>query len=569
MTYDAQGNRIARRDFNGRTTTHAYDLMNRLVRTTPDPAFGEPDVRFTYTPTGRRASMTDASGTTSYAYDARDRLLEKATPAGTLSYTYDAQGNVARIRSSNAGGVDTSYAWDSAGQLASVTDNRGTPAVTVVAYTPTGQPSTVRHPTGVEVGYTRDALDRATSLLWRLGSGGGAPLASYTYALGPAGHRLSVTESSGRRASYGYDATHRLTAEEITGAPAAGNGRLGYVLDPVGNRLERTSTLAALPPATYAYDANDRLLDDSWDGNGNTTRTGSTTFTYDHADRLVTKNGGEARFVYDGDGVLVGKTTGGVTTRYLVDHLNPSGLSQILEEVVGGAPQVVYTHGSMLVSQSRRGAGGGGFTTSYYGYDAHGNVTFLTDATGAVTDTYTYDAWGNLLAASGAGTANVYLYQGQRFEPELGMYQLRARYYEPGRGRFVTGDLVIGDPRSPLSWNRYLYANADPIGFADPLGRAAIAYDRLSEFGLAMAAAALTAVALQMKSHTEQDDFPPWPGPEGEKDPGKEDDCFKGVTAGIIYCNSLTGAKRAVCLAGVKILAVMCGVVHIFKPPRF
>jgi YD repeat-containing protein len=325
--------------------------------------------------------------------------------------------------------VDTSYAWDSAGQLVSVTDNRGAPAVTVAAYTPTGQPSTVRHPTGVELGYTRDPLDRATSLLWRSASGGGAPLASYTYALGPAGHRLSVTEASGRRAAYTYDAAHRLTAEEITGAPPAGNGRLGYVLDPVGNRLERSSTLAALPPATYAYDANDRLLDDSWDANGNTTRAGSATFTYDHADRLVSKNGGEARFIYDGDGVLVGKTAGGMTTRYLVDELNPSGLTQVLEEVVAAAPQVVYTHGTMLVSQSRRAAGGS-FTTSYYGYDAHGNVTFLTDATGAVIDTYAYDAWGNLIAAGGAGTANVYLYQGQRFEAELGMYQLRARYYE-------------------------------------------------------------------------------------------------------------------------------------------
>ena len=49
---------------------------------------------FTYTSTGKRATMTDASGPTSYTYDNQDRLKTKVTPQGTLTYGYDAAGNL-------------------------------------------------------------------------------------------------------------------------------------------------------------------------------------------------------------------------------------------------------------------------------------------------------------------------------------------------------------------------------------------------------------------------------------------------------------------------------------------
>jgi hypothetical protein len=51
-------------DFNGRTTTFAYDGLNRLLSRTPDASFGENAISFSYTATGQRQSMTDASGLT-------------------------------------------------------------------------------------------------------------------------------------------------------------------------------------------------------------------------------------------------------------------------------------------------------------------------------------------------------------------------------------------------------------------------------------------------------------------------------------------------------------------------
>ena len=91
-----------------------------------------------------------------------------------------------------------------------------------------------------------------------------------------------------------------------------------------------------------------------------------------------------------------------MTTKYLVDDLNPTKYLQIVDEVSGGAVQVRYTFGNMLVSQTR--TPNTLPATRFYGYDAHGNIGFLTDGTGAETDTYTYDGWGNLVASTGNDT---------------------------------------------------------------------------------------------------------------------------------------------------------------------
>jgi YD repeat-containing protein len=66
FTYDSVGNLLQKRDFNLRRTNYAYDALNRLTGKTPEATLGEPAVFFTYTPTGARAAMVDASGTTAY-----------------------------------------------------------------------------------------------------------------------------------------------------------------------------------------------------------------------------------------------------------------------------------------------------------------------------------------------------------------------------------------------------------------------------------------------------------------------------------------------------------------------
>ena len=56
------------------------------------------------------------------------------------------------------------------------------------------------------------------------------------------------------------------------------------------------------------------------------------------------------------------------------------------------------------------------------------------------------------------------------FDEDTGLYYLRARYYDPDIGAFLSTDPVAGDPFQPLSLNRYNYAANDPINLSDPNG---------------------------------------------------------------------------------------------------
>ena len=464
-TYDQVGNLATRRDFRGKQTNYDYDSLNRLITTTPDASLGEQAVSYTYTPTGQRLTMNDQSGTTRYGYDVRDNLITKETPQGTLTYTYDLSRNLTSMNSSNVDGVSVDYTYDDRGRLATVVDNRlGT---TNYGYDLVGNLKSDRRPNGVQQDYTYNAINRLTNMTV---AKGGTNVAGYTYTLDKTGRRLSVLEQSGRTVNYTYDTLYRLTREAVSGDPNGGNGAVDYVLDPNGNRMSRISSLPGVLSATSNYDANDRLTSDSYDANGNTRVADSRSYTYDFENRIKTVNGNAVRVTYDGDGELAAKTVGGVTTRYLIDDMNPTGYSQVVEELVNGEVQRQYTYGNSIISQ--RQLIGGNWVGSFYNTDGQGNVRQLTNESGVVTDTYTYDAFGKLLSQTGT-TPNVYQYSGERFDSDLGLIHLRARYLNVDRGRFMSLDPYPGEMDEPASIHKYLYTNADPVNYVDPSGMSA------------------------------------------------------------------------------------------------
>ena len=127
------------------------------------------------------------------------------------------------------------------------------------------------------------------------------------------------------------------------------------------------------------------------------------------------------------------KTVGGVTTRYLVDDRNLTGYAQVLEEVVTGTVQRVYTYGLNRISQSQASG------TSFYGYDGHGSVRLLMDARGAVTDRYDYDAFGNVISQAGSDAECVICIPASRMTPNLGLLLPSVSLYEClPTGRFWT-----------------------------------------------------------------------------------------------------------------------------------
>ncbi|KAB2892823.1 MAG: RHS repeat-associated core domain-containing protein [Bacteroidetes bacterium] len=95
-----------------------------------------------------------------------------------------------------------------------------------------------------------------------------------------------------------------------------------------------------------------------------------------------------------------------------------------------------------------------------------------------VTDTYDYTAFGEIDAQTGT-TPNTYLYTGQQYDAETGLYSLRARYYNPSDGRFLSRDTYAYNYQNPIELNRYAYAANNPITNYDPSGQFALmGYDR-------------------------------------------------------------------------------------------
>jgi len=85
--YDANGNRVSETDSSG-TTTFSYDALNRVTQAAYPGTYGT--WSWTYDAVGNRTSQTSPSGQIAYTYDGNNRL----TQAGATVYTYDANGNL-------------------------------------------------------------------------------------------------------------------------------------------------------------------------------------------------------------------------------------------------------------------------------------------------------------------------------------------------------------------------------------------------------------------------------------------------------------------------------------------
>jgi RHS repeat-associated protein len=424
---------------------------------------------FTYTASGKRATMTDAFGTSTYSYGGNDQLQRKSSPLGTLGYAYDLAGN---LTNGNADG----YFYDALNRLSAAIWRPGNGDQSVIyGYDAVGNLTSVTYSNGVVHNYSYDAKNRLTNLGVTNGGATPTPIAGYAYTVDAAGHRTSVTELSGHTVNYSYDNLYRLASETIAADPASMNGAVSYSYDAVGNRTQKVSTLPGYPGGLLNYNANDQLSTDTYDNDGNTvgsgTNTGSNGYVYDFENHLLQQGG--ITYVYDGDGNRVYKTVAGVTTASLIDDLTPTGYPQVVREDFynGTGPRELthrYYYGLERLSEARDFFPGSR-QYIYYVYDGHGSVRALTDQSGAVTDTYDYDAFGTLLHSTGT-TYNNFLFAGEQFDPDLGLYYNRARYLNTSTGRFWTMDTDEGDDDEPTSLHKYLYSEADPVDNIDPSG---------------------------------------------------------------------------------------------------
>jgi RHS repeat-associated protein len=474
FSYDLAGNLTNYTSFSGAIITNQFDVLNRLTNRTSVNGYR---ASFVYSATGKRTSMTDASGTTSYAYDNRDRLVAKTNyltggPTLALNYGFDANGNLTNLWSANsigASGVTNFYQFDALNRLTNVVANGSSAAG--YGFDGDGNLQAIRYGNGVTNQFQYDVLDRLTNTIWKLN---GSTPASFYYQLGAAGNRTNLTETlltviTNRTYAWNYDSLYRLKQETISGGTG---GTLSYGFDLVGNRTNRTITGGlSLTNQSFTFNTNDWQTSDSYDNNGNTTNSSGNSYQFDVLNHLTNANNSAVLIWYDGVGNRLKKTVGSTTTFYLVDDRNPSGYVQVVEEwtASGGTTNLsrVYNYGLQLISQRQPNT-----STNYFIFDGHGSTRILTDNGGNVVNAFTFDAYGNLIASNTA-PQTAYLFAGEQWDFDLGLYYNRARVYNQGIGRFITRDTVEGDQENPLSLHRYLVVADNPVNNVDPSGHGA------------------------------------------------------------------------------------------------
>jgi RHS repeat-associated protein len=204
----------------------------------------------------------------------------------------------------------------------------------------------------------------------------------------------------------------------------------------------------------------------TYDANGNTLSDPSgKSYSWDFENRLVQAivpgtNGGTTTFRYDPFGRRIQKSGPLGTTNYLYDGTNGGN---VIEEVDStGNVLARYTHDLGIdkpFAELRSG------TSSYYEQDGLGSITSLSSPAGSLANTYTYDSFGKLTASTGTLT-NPFQYTGRGLDPETGIYEYRARFYDENVGRFVSEDPI----RFKGGIDFYAYVKNRPTRYKDPLG---------------------------------------------------------------------------------------------------
>jgi len=208
----------------------------------------------------------------------------------------------------------------------------------------------------------------------------------------------------------------------------------------------------------------------NYDNNGNmTTGFDGSGYTYDAQNRLisVTKNGRTETFKYDALNRVVARTVNGATAYSVWD-----GWSVILNCDSGGYWLNAYTHGPDGVLTEWNTTTG---TVQYCYHDGSGSTSHIADGTtGQLLEWYRFDLQGTPLFYNAANSqiprSNYdirHLFTGQQWYSELGLYDLRNRFYSPDIGRFLQAD---PDGFNGDSTNLYRYSGNNPLKWSDPSG---------------------------------------------------------------------------------------------------
>lgn len=438
MNYNFETDQLMSRSFEGKTETFTYyddgtlktftngrgDVFNFTYDAT-GRVTNNSYATYTYNPEGTINTITHTQGAktyvTEYDYDLLRRVNKVTCDGFAVQYLYDNNNNLTRITYPDSKQVN--YAYDAKDRITTVTDwaNR----TTTYTYDDDGRVLGYTLPNGTKASLTYDVAGRMTSMNHKKSSN--EVICSYTFTLDAAGNHLSET-----------------ITEPFNTPPELTSGTTSYTT----NSSNETTQIGN---KSYAFD-----------NNGAMTSQAGAAMTWDKKDNLLTAYG--KTFYYDGNETRRAKTG----KRYVINELSNTVLAETNE---AGAYLYHYVYGPTGLLYRQNASTN---AIEYYHYDFRGSTVATTDASQNVVRQYQYDPYGAITQQMPAANTddNPFRYVGQygvQYE-EANLYFMRARYYDPTSGKFLSEDPI-------WSTNLYAYGDGNPIGMIDHDGMAASAVE--------------------------------------------------------------------------------------------
>ncbi|HYW09751.1 MAG TPA: phycobilisome rod-core linker polypeptide, partial [Longimicrobium sp.] len=477
--YDRAGNPTYMRNRRQQEIRAGYNALNQREWRDADGA----RTTWSYDPNGRWSEAANAESHNRVEYDIAGRPRTAVTTLGGVTYTQVITPNTLGRRKQMdvhgpwSGARTIAHTYTARGQLETLRDLGGN--TTTFQYNDDGQVSTRSYPTGLDAfqGYASNHV--GTSSGYSVGAVSSQFGADYKIdARGLVEARVHYRGYQLARI-YGYDRRgwlrsfndRKFTPDLIgNGGPCTGGeaegclppdpncsageqhdpdtgvclpqgtsewlASQGYTYDAVGNRTDRG---AGLEPGNRLVGFDGQYL--AYDADGNLTRKVRPGYddvtpgwnSLGQMDTVWRYQRGTVKYGYDAFGRRVRRTApDGTVMRYLYDG------DDLLMELDGpGNPVREYTHlpGVDQPHSLRVSATGANY---YYAMDNPGSVAGLIGGANQVVNAYQYTPWGELEpAASTEAVTQPLRYMAREWDEDAGMYQVRARWYDPQLGRFV------------------------------------------------------------------------------------------------------------------------------------
>ena len=502
----------------GKQLTYELDSEGRILSQS-EVSDGESKklLEYRYDENGNISEATGNTGTSIYKYDNSGNILNYTDIFGkTINYTYDERGNLSKLEAD--GELPTVYTYDSEDRIISVIygDNKTVSYEyvenTTITHLPDNKTIVEKYNDSGEL-VEKTYTDDAGNIIYKISlEYDGEDRISKRYVVLSKDNKESntkeraltdqdtltatsenvlsvedtVSDNSGNNTDfikleyrYSYTDNSQLKSESIVSD--IGTKDISYTYDNAGNRTSETiKTGDKEEVTTFTYDDSNRLIKKqspkkttiySYDKNGNR--------------RSATSDGEKFSYTYDINDNLTGIKKNDVTIfeaiydamgeRVLTKELNSDGTLESkyrLNDVSFEDTQVL----SVYNDSSK--------TNLIYGNERTVELStgtesiFITDEKESVLgrigeENVFYTPFGDNEDTNFIDTQKA-LITGFGFDGEwkdiTGLYYLRARYYDPNTGVFLSEDSVSGDIESAISLNGYSFVENDPVNYTDPSG---------------------------------------------------------------------------------------------------